>query len=71
MTALNTTVLDLLGKQVSFVRSIEINSFVHTSDYLGIVTSIVINLTGEPEISINQDGEYHCFSDLIEFEVLS
>ena len=48
MAVVHTTVLELLGKQVSFTRSFEIDSFVYSIDYSGTVT-VVINLSGEPE----------------------
>ena len=38
-----------LGKQVSFTRSFEIDSFAYSIDYSGTVTAVVINLSGEPE----------------------
>ena len=50
MAVVHTTVLELLGKQVSFTRSFEIDSFAYSIDYSGTVTAVVINLSGEPEI---------------------
>ena len=69
MTVAHTTVLKLLGKQVSFICSTKIGSDVYSSHHCGTVTSIVFNLTGEPQISVD-DGDYYSFSDLIEFEDL-
>jgi hypothetical protein len=71
MTASNTTVLELLGKEVSFIyqRKIDltdISSIIFSEKLSGIVTSVVLSLTGEPELSIN-DGDYYVYSDLIDF----
>lgn len=69
MTVAHTTVLELLGKQVSFVHSLKIGSDAYSSDHLGTVTSVVINLTGEPVISID-NGDFYQISDLLEFEIV-
>lgn len=64
MTAANTTVLALLGKQVSFTYV----------DWLelpkkGTVTAVVINLNAEPEFSIDE-GDFHSMSDIRDFKVI-
>ena len=65
MTELDTTVLNLLGKQVSFITT---NGF-HFFDNRGVVDSIVFNLSGKHQISI-EDGEFYSFDDLLEFQIL-
>ena len=69
MTFSNVNALDLLGKQVSFVHSIKFGSHVHSSDYSGTVTNIVISLTSGPEISIN-DGDFYILSEITDLKVL-
>lgn len=73
MAAAHTTVLSLLGKEVSFQydRKIEITntSFITYSEILkGTVTNLVISLNSEPEISIN-DGDYYVLSELLDFQI--
>lgn len=65
MTALDTTVLNLLGKKVSF--SYGLKDFTFQTD--GVVTSIVFNLHGEHEFSVD-DGEFYSFTEVIDFKVL-
>ena len=60
MAVAHTTVLELLGKDVSFIRSRKVEltdtSFItFTENLTGIVTHVVLSLTSEPEISINYD----------------
>lgn len=69
MTVAHTTVLELLGKQVSFVHSIKVGSDVYSSDYSGTVTNIVISLASDPEIAIN-DGDFYSLSELLEFQII-
>lgn len=74
MIVSNTTALDLLGKQVSFIRRgvVELSdkSFITFEDrYSGVVTEIVLSLTGNPEIAID-DGDFFFLSELIEFKLL-
>lgn len=69
MTVSNTNVLDLLGKQVSFVYPVACDSTVHSLDCTGTVTSIAINLNQPPFISID-DGDFYALSDLLEFNIL-
>jgi hypothetical protein len=73
MAAAHTTVLSLLGKEVSFQydRKIEITntSFITYSEKLkGTVTNLVISLNSEPEISIN-DGDFFVLSELLDFQI--
>ena len=74
MTVANTTVLEMLGKDVSFIheRKVELtdSSFItFTENFTGTVTNVVLSLTSEPEISIN-DGDFYVLSELTEFQVL-
>ena len=65
MTALDTTVLNLLGKEVSFCYGLK--EFTFQMD--GVVTSIVFNLHGQHEFCVD-DGEFYSFSEVIDFKVL-
>lgn len=69
MTAAHTTVLELLGKQVSFKTVIEVGSDVYSLNHFGVITNIVISLSSEPEISID-DGDFFSLSDLLEFRTI-
>ena len=74
MTAAHTTVLELLGKDVSFIREGKIkltgSSFItFTENFTGTVTNVVLSLTNEPEISIN-DGDFYSLSKLLDFKIL-
>lgn len=61
MTALDTTVLNLLGKEVSFVFSY--------LDLKGKVTDVLINIDGKNQISLDY-GDFYAFSELTEFKIL-
>ena len=65
MTALDTTVLNLLGKEVSFCYCLK--DFTFQTD--GTVTSIVFYLHGEHQFSVD-DCEFYSFSVVLEFQVL-
>ena len=74
MTASNSTLLDLLGKQVSFesVRNVQLtvqSSVTYHQKLSGTVTNIVFNLHSGPEISLN-DGDFYVLSELTEFKIL-
>lgn len=74
MTAAHTTVLELLGKQVSFIdkRIVELtdNSFITFENrYSGTVTEIVLSLTGNPQIALD-DGDFFSLPKLIDFKLL-
>ncbi|WP_104490249.1 hypothetical protein [Acinetobacter indicus] len=56
---------DLLGKQVSY--SFCLGETTYQSD--GQVTSVVLNLHGDHEFSVD-DGDYYSFSEIIDFKVL-
>lgn len=73
MTAANTNALDLLGKDVSFTHEHKVQltdkSFVtFTEDLFGTVTNIVLSLSSDPEISIN-DCDFYVLSELINFKI--
>jgi hypothetical protein len=73
MAVAHTTVLSLLGKEVSFIKEYKVQlrdeSFITLSDsYLGIVTDIVLSITSEPQISIGDD--FYRISDLIDFRIV-
>lgn len=65
MTEVDTTVLNILGKQVSFITT---NGF-HFFDNKGIVDSIFFNLSGKAQIAI-EDGDFYFFDELLEFQIL-
>ena len=74
MAVPHTTVLEMLGKHVSFIheRKVELTdtSFItFTENFTGIVTNVVLSLTSEPEISIN-DGDFYTLSELIDFKII-
>lgn len=74
MTAAHTTVLELLGKQVSFIdkRIVELtdNSFItFENTYSGTVTEIVLSLTGNAQIALD-DGDFFSLPELIDFKLL-
>ena len=73
MAVAHTTVLDMLGKDVSFIhqRKVELTdtSFITYSEkFTGTVTNVVLSLTSEPEISIN-DSDFYVLSELIDFQL--
>ncbi|MDN5623812.1 MAG: hypothetical protein L0G96_11805 [Acinetobacter sp.] len=73
MAVAYTTVLSLLGKQVSFVKEYKVQlkdgTFITFSDsYLGVVTDIVLSITSESQFSIGED--FYRISDLIDFKIL-
>jgi len=74
MASVHTTVLEMLGKNVSFIhqRKVELTdtSFItFTENLTGIVTNVVLSLTSEPEISIN-DGNFYSLSEFIDFKII-
>ena len=58
MAVEHTTILKLLGKQVSFTCSFEIDTFAYSIDYSGTVTAVVISLSGEPEFFVDDQGSF-------------
>lgn len=74
MTAAHATVLELLGKDVSFIleRKVKLTdaSFLtFTQNFTGTVTNVIFSLTSEPEISINY-GDFCSLSELIDFKII-
>ena len=74
MAIAHTTVLEMLGKDVSFIyeRKIQLtdSSFIIvTENFAGTVTNVVLSFTSEPEISIN-DGDFYSLSELLDFKIL-
>ena len=74
MAIAHTTVLEMLGKDVSFIyeRKIQLtdSSFItFTENFTGTVTNVVLSLTNEPEISIN-DVDFYSLSELLDFKIL-
>jgi hypothetical protein len=74
MAVAHTTVLEMLGKDVSFIhqRKVELTdtSFItFTENLTGIVTNVVLSITREPEISIN-DVDFYSLSELIDFKII-
>ena len=74
MAIAHTTVLEMLGKDVSFIyeRKIQLtdSSFtIVTENFAGTVTNVVLSFTSEPEISIN-DGDFYSLSKLLDFKIL-
>lgn len=71
MTSSNTTVFELLGKQVSFTKDFKVELpdgtfLVDSVEYSGIVTDVILSLIGSPEIAVD-NGEFYSFSELLEF----
>ena len=64
MTVAHTNVLDLLGKKVQFNWLENLHSF----ECKGTVTEIVISLSSEPQIAID-NGEFYLLSDLLDFKI--
>ena len=74
MAIAHTTVLEMLGKDVSFIyeRKIELtdSSFItFTENFTGTVTNVVLSLNSEPEISIN-DGDFYSLPELLDFKMV-
>ncbi|HCJ0470963.1 TPA: hypothetical protein OXK12_003774 [Acinetobacter baumannii] len=74
MADANTTVLEMLGKDVSFIheRKVELSdiSFItFKENFTGTVTNVVLSLTSEPAISIN-DSDFYSLSELLDFKII-
>jgi hypothetical protein len=74
MTVANTTALELLGKTVSFeylysVQLTEQSKATFSHKVSGIVTSVVVSISLQPEILID-DGDFYKLSNLVDFVVL-
>ena len=58
-------VIELLGQTVKFIHTENERFF----EQEGQITEIVLSLSGEHQISINND-EFYILSDLLEFEIV-
>ena len=58
-------IIDLLGKTVKFVHTENERFF----EQEGQITEIVLSLSGEHQISINND-EFYILSNLLKFEII-
>lgn len=65
MTVANTTVLELLGKQVSFTYDFGDFSF----GYSGKITDVVVSLDGNNQISLDE-GDFYVLSELKNFNLM-
>lgn len=68
MAVAHTNVLDLLGKQVSFLYILKHESEEYSFDYSGVITHIVVSLSGSVEIAID-DGDFYALEELREFTI--
>lgn len=73
MAITNTTALEFLGKTVSFeyVRHLQLteqSSIDFRKKVSGVITTVVLSLNSEPEISVN-DGDFYALSDLVDFVI--
>jgi hypothetical protein len=64
MAVVDTTLINLLGKTVSFVYSYK--SF--DSDQKGVVTHICLSLSGECDIALD-DGDFYRYTEIADFIV--
>ena len=74
MAIAHTTVLEMLGKDVSFIYELKIqltdsSFFTFTQNFTGTVTNVLLSLTSEPEISIN-DVDFYSLSELLDFKMV-
>ncbi|WP_151840879.1 hypothetical protein [Acinetobacter soli] len=69
MAVEHTTVLELLGKQVSFDLLYPYHSNVYSLSYSGTVIDVIISLSGQHSICIGSD--FHYLSELHNFSVIS
>jgi hypothetical protein len=63
-------VIDLLGKNVNFIRNIKLKQDFISENIKGMVTDVVLSLDGNHQISV-EHGDFFVLSDLLEFQVLS
>lgn len=68
MAVAHTTVLELLGKQVSFIHSIQIGLDAYPMSITGTVTEIILSLNDDHLISIDK-GDFYPFSELRDFQI--
>ncbi|MCA4238408.1 hypothetical protein FD876_19025 [Acinetobacter baumannii] len=70
MANANTTVLELLGKQVSFVYVLKSDSDEYSLTCSGVVTDVIISLNSELQLSVD-NGDFYIYSDLKDFSIKS
>ncbi|WP_353124191.1 hypothetical protein [Dysgonomonas capnocytophagoides] len=68
MAVAHTNVLDLLGKQVSFLYILKHESEEYSFYYSGVITNIVISLNAPVEIAID-DGDFYVLEELDQFTI--
>lgn len=64
MTAAHTNVLDLLGKQVSFIYKENGFSFPCS----GFITELIFSSSGDIQLSLDQ-GDFYPYFDLFDFSI--
>ena len=69
MAVVDTTILELLGKQVSFTLPLEVDSFSYSKHYSGTVTAVVINLSEEPLFFVDFQGSFS-FSQILDLKIM-
>lgn len=62
-------VIDLLGKNVNFIRNIKLKQDFISENIKGMVTDVVLSLDGNHQISV-EHGDFFVLSDLLEFKIL-
>lgn len=65
MTFSNVNALELLGKQVSFNYLLRDSLFAKK----GIVTSLVLSISGSPEVLLDDGQQFYSLADVKDFEV--
>lgn len=60
-------VIDLVGKNVSFIDSIKVEKKIYSQEISGTVTQVILDSRGNHEISVN-DGDFYKVSELLEFQ---
>lgn len=65
MTFSNVNALELLGKQVSFNYLLDDLIFPQK----GIVTSLVLGISGCPQLLIDDGNQFYSLSDITDFEI--
>ena len=62
-------VIDLLGKNVNFIRNIKFKQDFISENINGMVTDVVLSLDGNHQICV-EHGDFFVLSDLLEFQVV-
>lgn len=69
MSIANTNLLNLLGKQVSFVATTKSEKRILIRKEQGIVTDVLFSLNGANEFCI--DGSFYSFDKVTDFQLLN